>query len=57
VKDSIDGRTPIAAHGDSGMPVWGQLFAEEKGSTISAQAEVRGQVQLITDYVESIQVR
>ena len=57
VTESIDGRTPIAAHGDSGMPVWGQLFVEEKGSTISAHAEVRGHVQLITDYVESIQAR
>jgi mono/diheme cytochrome c family protein len=55
VQESIDGRTRIAAHGDTAMPVWGQIFMEEKGSTTSAAAEVRGQVQLITDYIESIQ--
>lgn len=55
VERSIDGRQRIAAHGDTEMPVWGEIFAKEKGSTITAHAEVRGQVQLIAEYVQSIQ--
>jgi mono/diheme cytochrome c family protein len=57
VERSIDGRQPIAAHGDGETPVWGEIFAKEKGSTITAHAEVRGQVQLITEYVQSIQAQ
>ncbi len=55
VQDSIDGRKPIQAHGETGMPVWGQVFTESKGFTLTAQPEVRGQLQLITEYVQSIQ--
>ena len=57
VKESIDGRKPIAAHGDSAMPVWGLIFAEEKAQNPTSAAEVRGQVQLITDYVATIQAK
>jgi hypothetical protein len=57
VERSIDGRQRIAAHGETEMPVWGEIFAKEKGSTITAHAEVRGQVQLITEYLQSIQAR
>jgi mono/diheme cytochrome c family protein len=56
VANSIDGRQRLAAHGETDMPVWGEIFADEKGSTLTAQGEVRGQVQLITDYLRTIQV-
>lgn len=57
VKESIDGRKPSAAHGDSAMPVWGQVFSDDSALTHSAPAEVRGKVQLIADYVARIQAR
>lgn len=56
VKDIIDGRKPTAAHGDSGMPVWGEVFTEEKAAA-QADTHVRGKVQLITDYVATIQAK
>jgi hypothetical protein len=54
-KESIDGRKHIAAHGDSAMPVWGEVFTGDTALTLSAPAEVRGKVQLITNYVATIQ--
>jgi mono/diheme cytochrome c family protein len=57
VERSIAGRQPIAAHGETEMPVWGEIFTKEKGSTITAHAEVRGQVQLIAEYLQSIQTQ
>ena len=54
VRQSIDGRRRIAAHGSSEMPVWGEIFTEQKAATQS-DAVVRGQVQLLTDYLSTIQ--
>lgn len=55
---AIDGTTTIRAHGDSGMPVWGEIFREEAPSgSIAPNAEVRGKVALITQYLRSIQVK
>lgn len=54
VKDSIDGRKPFAAHGAAEMPVWGEVFTEQK-STAQPDALVRGQVQLLTEYLATIQ--
>lgn len=56
VKDIIDGRKPIAAHGNSEMPVWGQILTEETAST-QGEARVRAKVQQITNYLASIQVK
>lgn len=55
VMESIDGRKRITAHGDSAMPVWGESFVAEGGVTAAAPATARGKVQLITDYVATIQ--
>jgi mono/diheme cytochrome c family protein len=54
VRDIIDGRTPIAAHGASKMPVWGRAFAEEQ-TWEEPQAHSQSQVQLIVDHLRSIQ--
>src|ERR1051325_495677 len=51
----IDGRETVRAHGDSNMPVWGDLFRAEEGSSAEAQAVARGKVVLIADYLESVQ--
>jgi mono/diheme cytochrome c family protein len=54
VREVIDGRKAVAAHGESDMPVWGVVFGEQKAAAQS-DAHVRGQVQLITSYLASIQ--
>ena len=51
----IDGRTSVRAHGDPDMPVWGELLRSGATMPLSKSAEIRGKVQLITDYVQSIQ--
>ena len=56
VKDIIDGRKPIAAHGETDMPVWGQIFTEEKANT-QGDARVRAKIQLITSYLATIQAK
>ena len=50
---AIDGRTTIRAHGDPAMPVWSESFQRE--TTSDGYVYVRGQLMLITDYIESIQ--
>lgn len=57
VMESIDGRKPIAAHGDTGMPVWGEVFDKDRGQVMAAEAQTRGKVHEITMYLQSIQVK
>jgi mono/diheme cytochrome c family protein len=54
VRDAIDGRKPVPAHGSSDMPVWGEVFTEEKAAA-QPEGPPRGRVQLITEFVKSIQ--
>lgn len=54
VKEIIDGRKRIAAHGSSQMPVWGKVFSEEKSYEQPA-AHAESQIELITGYLASIQ--
>lgn len=56
VRDVIDGRKHLPAHGSSQMPVWGQVFAEDKASA-QGDATVRAQVQELTEYLSSIQAK
>ena len=57
VMAAIDGRSPVRAHGDSAMPVWGIVFEQEK-----EEKEARWpkrttllQTRLIADYVLTLQ--
>jgi len=52
---AIDGTATLRAHGDPDMPVWGEVWREQAGATPIAQAEVRGKLMLITEYLRSIQ--
>jgi mono/diheme cytochrome c family protein len=51
----IDGRTPIAAHGDREMPVWGERFVEDIPDPGVAEAIVRTRLEMLLAYLESIQ--
>jgi len=57
VTGTIDGRDPVRAHGDRQMPVWGDEFTRARGQTVGTQAQVRGQVQEIVSYLQSIQAK
>lgn len=54
VKEVIDGRKRVAAHGGSAMPVWGQVFASEESYETPA-AHAQSQIGQIADYLSSIQ--
>lgn len=51
----IDGTTDVRAHGNPDMPVWGEVFKEQIGSSPTQQAEIRTTILAIVNYVASIQ--
>lgn len=52
VKDSIQSKAPIQAHGTPSMPAWGDIFYNQKANPKVISARVRD----ITAYIESIQM-
>jgi mono/diheme cytochrome c family protein len=52
VRRFIEGIDEVAAHGSRDMPVWGTLF---RSLDITNQAAAQMRVQLLTDYLKSIQ--
>jgi mono/diheme cytochrome c family protein len=56
VRETIDGRAMVMAHGTRQMPVWGYEFWVEEGADIVAEDSAREILDRIVAYVESIQV-
>jgi len=56
VQRIIDGRDPIVAHGPRDMPIWGHDFSLTEAPGLAHEGEARGQIQLIVEYLESIQI-
>lgn len=52
----VDGREVRAAHGPSGMPVWGAEFERGEGTNAAAEARVTQKIQAIVDFIGSIQI-
>ena len=52
---SEDGRTRIEAHGESKMPVWGELFEKEAMPQKDPTAAATAKVKVIADYVATLQ--
>jgi mono/diheme cytochrome c family protein len=64
VRDFIDGTKTAAAHGTREMPIWGNAFRLRQASQASGaggpgltQAEVSHKINLLVDYIKSIQVK
>ena len=55
VMATIDGRTRIEAHGESKMPVWGELFEKEATPQKDPTAAATAKVKAIADYVATLQ--
>lgn len=49
----IDGDVDFPAHGSSEMPAWGETFQSDVPG--EGQAQVRGRLMLVVDYLKSIQ--
>lgn len=56
VRETIDGRSLIRAHGTRAMPVWGYELWMEQGADITAEAEARSLIARLVQYLESIQI-
>lgn len=56
IRDVIDGRgIDMRAHGTRTMPVWGYEFWVEEGGDVNAQRAVRGAINKLVEYLESLQ--
>jgi mono/diheme cytochrome c family protein len=51
----VDGRTTVRAHGDPDMPVWGEVFKGQEGTSMAEEAKVRGKLFLVIEYISSLQ--
>lgn len=56
VREIIDGRADVLAHGTRVMPVWGYEFWVEEGADVVAEAEARALIDRLVGYIETIQV-
>lgn len=57
VREIIDGRSVVIAHGTRFMPVWGYEFWIEEGADIVAEEDARIMIDRLVDYLLSIQDR
>jgi mono/diheme cytochrome c family protein len=55
IRERIDGRGLVDAHGTRLMPVWGYQFWVEAGEDIVAEREMRELIDKLVEYIESIQ--
>jgi mono/diheme cytochrome c family protein len=52
---TIDGRHPLKGHGGPDMPVWGDVFSKSREA--GDEERVKGVIQSLVDYLDSIQLR
>jgi len=53
----IDGRQDVNAHGSREMPIWGEEFRIQAGSSPTAGSEVRGRILELVYFLQSIQAK
>lgn len=56
VKQQVDGRDRITAHGDAQMPVWGYEFYIDEGAGAFSEEGVAATLEALVDYLEGLQV-
>ncbi len=55
LREIIDGRNIVIAHGARSMPVWGYEFWWEDGADVEAEATARATINRLLDFIRSIQ--
>ena len=55
LRETIDGRNLVIAHGARSMPVWGYEFWWEDGADAAAEETARATITRLLDYLQSIQ--
>jgi len=53
----IDGRRDVAAHGPRAMPVWGEEIYDNLPDGATVEEMRAGTIEMLLDYLESIQMR
>jgi mono/diheme cytochrome c family protein len=54
IREVIDGRRRVRAHGPANMPLWGEVFAQSAADA-THEVEVRDRVASLVEYLKSIQ--
>jgi len=57
IRQIIDGRSLVVAHGTRAMPVWGHEFWVEEGADVTAEKDAREIIRRLVEYLQEIQVR
>ena len=55
LRETIDGRNLVIAHGAREMPVWGYEFWWEDGADVEAEATARDTISKLLEFIRSIQ--
>ena len=55
VRETIDGRFQVMAHGPRSMPVWGYELWIEEGADAPAEEDTRALIERLVGYLRSIQ--
>ena len=55
IRETIDGRGLIDAHGSRAMPVWGYEFWMEEGADVVAEREMRDVITRLVEHIRSLQ--
>ncbi len=56
VREIVDGRAVVVAHGPRHMPVWGYEFWVEEGGDRGAEAQARDAINRLVAYLADLQV-
>lgn len=54
IREIIDGRRRLRGHGPANMPLWGDVFAQDRAGA-QHEDEVRDRIQSLVEYLKSIQ--
>ena len=55
IDDWIDGRTPVADHGEREMPVWGVVLEDQTVPGVFAKEGIRNRIDILALYLETLQ--
>ena len=55
IREAIDGRSMVIAHGTRQMPIWGYEFWVEEGADIMAERDAREIINRLVGFLASIQ--
>jgi mono/diheme cytochrome c family protein len=56
VREIIDGRRAVRAHGKSGMPIWGRVFGGPAVAGKGTEKALQWKLDRLVEYLQSIQV-